>query len=351
MMKGFFVVVLTLVAAFCPAVSSADDVVVDYDGMDPGGFSRLQDGIDAVSDGGTVWVIASFGGPVTFRGAGNRNLDFGGKNITLWAVLGPDLISIDCEGADRAILLSTGTDSTSHIIGFTFLNGHSTDGGGAIRCDGESPWISDCVFRNNSAPNGGAIMLAQGPTRITNCAFYANSASNRGGSIYAADSDITVSSCTFSDNDAVRGGGLAMVGSNLTMVSCTLANNEGLFGSSVWFEGSTATIEQCVLAFGRSGQCVWGGTPETFHCCVFGNEDGDDLPGTPHDNLFVDPLICDLYGDGGGNMSLCSNSPCLPSSPDNPWGLQVGSAGAPGCPDCDSPVEGSSWGSLKALFR
>ena len=349
-MKGIFVVVLALVAVFCPGVSSADTVIVDYAGQ-ASSYTRIQQGIDAVSDGGAVWVTATYGGPVTFRGAGNRALDFGGKNITLWALLGPQQTLIDCEGADRAILLSTGTDSTSHITGFTFLNGYATDGGGAIRCDGESPRISDCIFHDNSAPDGGAIMLTQGPTGITNCVFYGNSASNHGGSVYAADSDVTVSRCTFSDNDAVRGGGLAMVGSNLTMVSCTLANNEGVFGSSVWFdEGSTATIEQCVLAFGRSGQCVWGGTPETFHCCVFGNEDGDDLPGTPHDNLFLDPLICGLYGADGGNMSLCSNSPCLPSSASNPWSLQIGSR-VQGCPDCDSPVRASSWGTIKALFR
>ena len=348
-MKGIFVVVLALVALFCPAVSLADTVYVDYDGF-ASPYTRIQQGIDAASDGDTVLVMASYGGPATFRGAGNRALDFGGKNITL-SVLGGQQISIDCESVDRAILLSTGTDSTSHITGFTFLNGHATDGGGAIRCDSSSPRISDCVFRDNSAPDGGAIMLTQGPTRITNCVFYGNSASNHGGSVYAADSDVTVSGCTFSDNDAVRGGGLAMVGSNLTMVSCTLANNEGVFGSSVWFdEGSTATIEQCVLAFGRSGQCLWDGAPETFHCCVFGNDNGDDLPGTPHDNLFLDPLICNLYGADGGNMSLCSNSPCLPSSASNPWSLQIGSR-AQGCPDCDSPVRASSWGTIKALFR
>ena len=346
-MKGVLVAALTLVAVFCPALCAAGTVVVDYYGYESP-YTRIQEGIDAASDGDTVYVTAYFPGPVAFRGAGNRALDFGGKNLTLWALMGPHVISIDCEGEDRAILLSSGTDSTSHITGFTFRNGYASDGGGAIRCDGESPRISGCIFRDNSAPDGGAIMLTQGPARITNCVFYANSASNHGGSVYAADSDVTVSGCTFSDNDAVRGGGLAMVGSNLTMVSCTLANNEGIFGSSVWFEEATATIEQCVLAFGRSAQCVWGGAPETFHCCVFGNDDGDDLPGTPHDNLFLDPLVCDLYGVDGGNMSLCSNSPCLPAF--NPWGLQIGSK-TQGCTECVSPIEQSSWGGIKALFR
>lgn len=346
-MKGFFVVVLTLVAVFCPVVSSADTVVVDYDGNTP--YSRIQDGIDAVSDGGTVWVIASMSPYAVFRGAGNCNLDFGGKNIEL-SVFGKKQISIDCEGADRAILLSTGTDSTSHIMGFTFLNGHATDGGGAIRCDGESPRISDCTFRDNSAANGGAILFTRGPTILTNCTFYGNSASGEGGALHAANSDITLQACTFSDNDADGGGGILLVDSDLDMSMCTLANNRGLLGAGVRLQNSTAVIQQCVLAFSRHGESVTGSAPEVFHCCVFGNAGGDDLPGNPHDNLFIDPLVCDLYGADGGNMSLCSNSPCLPSSPENPWGLQIGSR-AQGCADCDSPTEGSSWGSIKALFR
>ena len=348
-MKGIFVVVLVFAAVFCPAVSSADTVFVDYDGMAPSAYTHIQDGIDAVSDGGTVMVIATYGGPVTFRGVGNRALDFGGKNITL-SVVGGLQASIDCEGADRAILLPAGTNSTSHIIGFTFLNGHATDGGGAIRCDGESPRISDCVFRDNSATDGGAILLTQGPTVLTNCTFYGNSASGEGGALHATSSDLTLQACTFSDNDADGGGAVSLIDSDLTMSLCTLANNRGLLGAGVWLQNSTAVIEQCVLAFSRHGKSVTGGAPEIFHCCVFGNAGGDDLPGNAHDNLFIDPLVCDLYGAGGGNMSLCSNSPCRPSSPGNPWGLQIGSR-VQGCADCDSPTEGSSWGGIKALFR
>ncbi|MFH1689217.1 MAG: right-handed parallel beta-helix repeat-containing protein [Candidatus Eisenbacteria bacterium] len=353
-MKSIVFGVLLLVAAFHPAVSSADTVFVDYDGQDPN-FSRIQDGIDAVSDGGTVMVGAtiSLGVPVTFRGLGNRGLDFGGKNITLWSLTGPDMIAIDCEGADRAILLSTGTDSTSHITGFTFLNGHATDGGGAIKCEGGSPRISDCMFRDNStSADGGAIILTHGPTRITDCAFYGNHASGVGGAIHATDSDITITACTFSDNEAADGGAISLVDTDLTMSLCTLANNEGATGAGVRFQttrpGRSAVIEQCVLAFGRLGRAVAGGTPEIFHCCVFGNANGDDLPGNVHDNEFVDPRVCDLYGIDGGNMSLCSNSPCLQSN--NIWGLQVGSK-AQGCPDCNSPIQHSGWSSIKALFR
>jgi hypothetical protein len=39
---------------------------------------------------------------------------------------------------------------------------------------------------------------------------------------------------------------------------------------------------------------------------------------------------------------------CLPGL--NPWGELVGAYDA-GCPPCDTPVESTSWGSVKALFR
>jgi len=347
-MKSIVAVALMLAAAFWPAASYADTVVVDYDGVVPGSYTRIQEGIDAAADGDTVWVVAGFGSAVVFRGTGNRGLHLDGKNITLQGT-GPQWITIDCESADRAFLLSAGTDSTSLITGFTFENGYAADGGGAIKCEGECPRIYDCVFRDNSASDGGAIMLTQGPTRITDCTFTGNSATGHGGGIRAYNSDLIVEACTFTANTADGGGGIWLDNSDLTLRLSTLADNEGSPGSAVGFSSSTGTIEQCVLAFGRGGRSVYGGTPETFHCCVFGNHNGDDLPGTAHDNLFTDPRLCDLYGTSGNiNVSLCSDSPCLPSG--NAWTLQIGSR-MQGCGDCDSPREKTSWGSIKALYE
>jgi predicted outer membrane repeat protein len=339
-----------LLLAFClsPTASRADRVVVDYDGVITPSYTRIQEGINAAADGDTVMVIASFGFPVSFRGYNNTDLDFGGRNITLWAVTGPNMIAIDCEGAQRAILLGSGTDSTTVIKGFTFKNGLATDGGGAIRCEGDSPTIRECVFRNNTAADGGAILFSGGATSVTDCDFFENTATGNGGAIHATGTELEVEACTFSGNSGDGGGGIALVDSDLTMRLCTLSNNEGSPGSAVRLTSSTATIEQCILAFGRGGSSVYGGSPETFHSCVFGNADGDDLPGTPHDNLYIDPLLCDAFGVAGGNVSLCSNSPCLPAA--NPWTLQIGSKGQ-GCGDCDSPAENRSWGGIKALFR
>jgi hypothetical protein len=68
------------------------------------------------------------------------------------------------------------------------------------------------------------------------------------------------------------------------------------------------------------------------------NAGGDSLPGDSGDNLFTDPLLCDVYHD---DFTLCENSPCVADN--NAWGEPVGAHGI-GCGNCDSPVEAMSWG-------
>ncbi len=346
-MKGILAAALTGLLGLSPTSSTAETVIVDQDGL-ASIYTRIQDGIDAVSDGGEVLVMASLSSTVTFRGTGNRDLDFHGKNITLRGVYGKQNTFIDCEGAARAFNLSAGTDSTSLIEGFTIQNGYADDAGGAIESEGGVPRISDCVFRGNTAAFGGAIRLTQGFTRFTGCRFYGNSATEYGGAVYAAGAGLVLEGCSFSDNDSSDGGALFHIAGDLTVRNCTFANNLGSAGAAVVLQSSTAVLEQCIVAFNRVGKGVVGGAAEIFHCYVYGNQGGDDLPGNAHDNESADPRFCDLYGVNGGNLSLCSNSGCL--AVNNPWGLHVGS-GAQGCSECDSPVEASTWTGIKALYR
>jgi len=339
--------ILGLAVLCLPAASAAEIVVVDYDGV--GGVPTIQAGIDAASDGDEVWVLSFLSTTtVTFRGTGNTDLDLQGKNISIVATEGPEQTVIDCEGASRAFIVGSGVDSTSLISGFTIENGYAVDTGGAVLCEGGSPRISECVFRNNGAPVGAAVKFDGGAASVSDCEFYGNTAVDRGGAISVKNADISVRRCTFASNDGQRGGGMSLENSDLTLFRTTMANNRGALGSSLFLENTTATVEQCVLAFGRGSSAVWGGAPETFHSCVFGNSSGDSLPGSPHDNINADPLVCDLLGQTSGAMSLCTNSPCLPAN--NAWSLPVGSK-TQGCGDCDSPVEGATWGAIKALYR
>jgi len=335
--------------ALLPWTAAADLFIVDYDGLTD--YERIQDAIDAASDGDEIQVLSFLSSTaVTFSGPGNTNLEITGKNLHIWAPEGPDQTIIDGGGASRAFLFA-GVDSTTVVEGFTFRDCNSSGDGGAIQCFSASPRVADCVFEASSAAGGGgALRLSSGATRVTNCVFRSNSAGLRGGAVDIESCDVVFERCTFSGNECYRGGAIFVNVGDVSVRRCTLVDNDADTGSSLRVGQGSVTIEQSILAFGGSDPPLFldNGSAETFYSCVFGNSGGDSLAGDSHDNLFVDPLICDLYGTGGGSMSLCSNSPCL--SANNAWHLPIGSK-AQGCSDCDSPVTESSWGSIKALFR
>jgi hypothetical protein len=337
--------ILAGLSLLCVSVAAADTVIVDLDGiLSP--LTTIQDGLDFVMDGGTVYVCPGRSGRGIYRGPRNRDLTFWDKNISLETfAAGPGEVVIDCEGLDRAFNLSASVDSTSRILGFTVVNGATTGDGGAIRAAGSLPVIEQCIFRSNSAANGGAIWTAGGQARIRGCDFFDNTATSEGGAVHLNSSDAAIRSSLFHGNTAADLGAVAVVGSDPQVTSCSFAMNGGGSAACVGIDGSGGVIERCVLAFSLLGASVSAPSPEIYHCCVFGNQGGDGLPGDVHDCIYVDPLLCGLYA---GELSLCQNSSCLITG--NIWKVQIG-ARAQGCGECDSPVAPSSWGAVKALFR
>lgn len=84
----------------------------------PSQYQTIQAAIDAASNGDTVRVARG-----TYRGAGNKDLDFRGKAITLESEDGPAYTIIDCEGIGRAFYFHSGESSLSVVNGFTIKNG------------------------------------------------------------------------------------------------------------------------------------------------------------------------------------------------------------------------------------
>jgi hypothetical protein len=60
----------------------------------PGHAGTIQGGINLASPGDTVLVH-----PGTYTGSGNKDPDFGGKELVLRSEPGPEVTIIDCEGA------------------------------------------------------------------------------------------------------------------------------------------------------------------------------------------------------------------------------------------------------------
>ena len=208
-MKRAIIAVAAVLAGF--AASQARIITVDDDG--PADFSTIQAAIDDANDGDTILVVDG-----TYTGAGNRDIDFDGKGITVKSQNGPENCIIDCNGTEadqhRGFYFHCEEDACSAVIGFTITNGYPPGEclvrppftcvylGGAIRCKESSPAISHCIITGNRADKGGGIYLEGGAPEVSHCTILGNHAVNWGGGIAVNSSDAEISNSIIWGNSA-----------------------------------------------------------------------------------------------------------------------------------------------------
>ncbi len=197
-------------------------------------FATIQKGVDTTDSGDTVIVL-----PGVYTGPGNRDIDFGGRAITLRSNNGPENCIIDCQGSEFAIhrgfYFHNAEDSNSVADGFTIRNGYVYDYGGGIYCSGASPIIINCAITNNKAVG------------IPGWDWGMPGEDAYGGAIFCTtNSHLTIKNCIIADNEC-RGGdggpggvgipgaggsayGGAIYGGNLTIQNCVIAHNTALPG-------------------------------------------------------------------------------------------------------------------------
>jgi parallel beta-helix repeat protein len=271
------VVLLMGTALATPA--NADTITVCWDGS--GDYLTIQEGIDAAQDGDAVVVCDG-----TYTGVGNRNLDFGGKSITVRSQSGnPAACIIDCGHGGRGFYFHSGEAETSVLDGFTITHGNANPGG-AIRCDvASSPTIINCMITNNVASeDGGAIVCWNGSDpMITNCTIADNTA-GWGAGLQLWQSDATISDCTISGNTADNeGGGVHCWESSPTIANCTITGNtaHNWDGAGIFCgEYSLATITECIItenaathevSFGGGVYCLWDSDATITDCTITDN--------------------------------------------------------------------------------
>jgi hypothetical protein len=226
--------------------------------------------------------------PGIYTGAGNRDLDFGGRDVRLETGGGPGVAGngatiIDCEHAGRAFHFHGGETAAAFVDGFTIQHGAATHGA-AVLCESSSPTFTRCVFRANTASGDGTIACQ--------------------------DASVTLDHCTFHANAAVSGAGLALS------------------------PGSSATISNTIIAFASQGDAIACDSPAdvTLSCTdIYGNAGGDwtgciagwlGVDG----NVAADPLFC---APANGDLRLAADSPCAPEH--SPAGCGLVGAWPVGC--------------------
>jgi hypothetical protein len=300
-----------------------------------GDFPTIQAAIDAGGDGDIVELANGI-----FTGAGNINIDFHGKAITVRSRSGdPSACVIDCENSSRAFHFHSEEDSGSVVREITITRGavfgHAVYGGGVLCESYSSPTLTGCVFVANHADYAGAALACRAhcsPT-LTRCVFSANTCAGpgygQGGGMYCGDhSDPLISYCTFSENHAsVRGGGIDVhMFSQPTITNCTLTANIAPNGSGIGCRHHAwPQIQNTIIAFGEDGAgvfCEMESDPVLTCCDLFGNEGGDWVDCIAEQyglngNISEDPLFC---GDQNPEepLRLQDESPCGPFTPPNP---------------------------------
>jgi len=275
--------------------SSSANIRVPHD------YSTIQAAIDAASSGDIVEVASG-----TYRGSGNRDLDFKGKSITVRSEDGPASTTIDCGGEGHRGFYFHSREGTSSVLrGFTISGGSMTGGsipfdatswnpnssypiGGGIYCESSSPSIIDCRIRRCSAQLGGAIGVVSSNPEIIDCTIEdCDVAGNDGfgaGIGLIRSSRATVIDCTIRDNSASLnslGGGFFCSQSTALLTNCKITGNiaQGSSkGGGIYVGGSSSrmVLEQSIIAHNtaETGAGIYSSAPEylrMINCTVANN--------------------------------------------------------------------------------
>jgi hypothetical protein len=336
--KSNWIHVSLILAAIMP-VSSANAVTLIAYPDGSGEYSSIQMTVNAANDGDTVLLADG-----TFRGRGNHDIHFLGKEIVLGSLSGnvPDCI-IDIEGeensiAERGFIFDNNENANSILQNITIIHG-SADApcpeceGGGVYIYYSSPIIRNVIFRDNYAATGAAISCTGASPLIEDCLIIGNRAFE--GAVAGLDSsEITLRNCLISDNVMdLRGGGVTVQNyCTVNIANCTITNNYAILGAGLSAWNARYIINNSIISFNGGGASISDNEDSDFqftYSDIFGNTEGDwidsisgqlGVNGNINQNpLYVDTVTSCYY--------LQTGSPCIntadPSSPLDPDGSRA----------------------------
>lgn len=344
-------------AAFVTAAAGAATYEVRPDGT--GDFPTIQAAIAASADGDIIELTDG-----RFTGPGNRDLDYGGRAITVRSRTGsPEACVLDCAGDEsdphRGFLFSSGEQAGSVLAEITITNGWMTadvEGGAilctsgsspriqgcrfstnrhaAVRCiEGSSPVLRDCVFSRNHGSQGGAISCANSSMALDGCTFLDNTGEVSAGAFYGEESSPVFTACAFIGNVGGAAGAVSVLcGDAPEFHDCLFRSNSGeQVGALDLFCFVTGRIDGCTFLSnsGLRGGAVTSGKMSSVSVSsstFWGNaaSGGHTIHGGEIDFSLDNSIVafsteggaigcegnvtltcCDLYGNVGGDWVGC----------------------------------------------
>lgn len=319
-------------AIFCLlllAAASCDARLIIVGSAAYANFNNIQAAIDDSNDGDEIIVTDG-----TYTGPGNRDIDYGGRAITIYSQSGPDFCIIDCNGTEaephRGFYFHNGEDANSVLQGITIKNGYSSSAAGGIACVDSSPTIIDCriidctavsagggiycgggaptvlqtQISGNSAQWGGGLYGCAGS--FEQCEITANTAQSRGGGLY--DCFCSLKDCTISGNRASFGAGIGYCHIGPAVNCLITANSADANGGGVYF--SDIALENCTITGNRaldSGGGIWRSSGLIENCIIWDN----NAPSAPQIYDSSTPVYSCIAGGAGLGLGNIDIDPCF----------------------------------------
>ncbi|MEM1240945.1 MAG: CHAT domain-containing protein [Cyanobacteria bacterium P01_H01_bin.26] len=261
-----------------------------------GAGGRIQNGVDAVANQGTVNLAAA-----TYREGDTITLDRAlslvgqGQNRTY--------ISGDADnngGGNHRVLSITSSGDKIALSRLTIQDGLSSSAGAGLRSNGDNILISDTTFFNNEVTgdtlDGGAIQNT-GSLTLRNTVFDNNRTGSDGGAIDILQGSVNVLDSTFTNNRVEGHGGAIDVDPNgsLTVANTSFSLNQANQDGGAIFSEGTLTIEDASfignIASNSSGGGIFSSGAANLNALYLdGNSAGQNGGG--------------LYNDSGGTSTI-----------------------------------------------
>ena len=194
--------------------------------------------------------------------------------------------------------------SSASIISNNTISGNSATSGGGIYTYDATVTISNNTISGNSANNyGGGIYTYDGTVTISNNTISGNSANDDGGGICSTRyGTVTISGNTISDNDSAScGGGIYTYDATVTISNNTISdNNSAGSGGGICTNYHTVTISGNTIS-GNSGGGIYAYSTGTISDNTISGNSGGGIYArssavTISDNMISDNTILGLNG-------------------------------------------------------